>query len=90
MFHGDAEKAREFLASPVTRIGWIYQQLLKLYAPFVIPGISSNVLVLRRRCHLPEERGVHDIDWAAYFHYREQRHQGIFRTYGQAAAGIAR
>jgi hypothetical protein len=46
MFHGDAERAREFLASPVTRIGWIYQQLLKLYAPFVIPGISSNVLIL--------------------------------------------
>ena len=26
--------------------GWYYQQLLKLYAPFVIPGISSNVLVI--------------------------------------------
>lgn len=28
------------------RVGWVYQQFLKLYAPFVIPGISSNVLVL--------------------------------------------
>ena len=28
------------------RIGWILQQLLKLYAPLVIPGISPNVLVL--------------------------------------------
>lgn len=27
-------------------LGWYYQQLLKLYAPFVIPGISSNVLVV--------------------------------------------
>jgi hypothetical protein len=26
--------------------GWYLQQLLKLYAPFVIPGISSNVLVV--------------------------------------------
>jgi hypothetical protein len=26
--------------------GWYLQQLLKLYAPFVIPGLSSNVLVL--------------------------------------------
>lgn len=31
---------------PPSRVGWYYQQLLKLYAPFVIPGISSNVLVL--------------------------------------------
>jgi len=29
-----------------TRMGWIFQQFLKLYAPFAIPGISSNVLVL--------------------------------------------
>jgi hypothetical protein len=28
------------------RIGWYFQQLLKLYAPFVIPDISGNVLVL--------------------------------------------
>ena len=28
------------------RIGWILQQLLKLYAPLVIPGISPNVLAL--------------------------------------------
>lgn len=27
-------------------LGWYYQQLLKLYASFVIPDISSNVLVL--------------------------------------------
>lgn len=29
-----------------SRLGWYYQQLLKLYAPRVIPGISSNVLIL--------------------------------------------
>jgi Family of unknown function (DUF6492) len=27
-------------------VGWYYQQLLKLYAPFVIPDLSPNVLVL--------------------------------------------
>ncbi len=30
----------------LSRMGWMYQQLLKLYAAFTIPGISSNVLVL--------------------------------------------
>ncbi len=28
------------------KVGWYYQQLLKLYAPLVIPEISSNVLIL--------------------------------------------
>lgn len=27
-------------------VGWYFQQLLKLYAPLVIPGISPNVLIL--------------------------------------------
>jgi lipopolysaccharide biosynthesis glycosyltransferase len=46
IFHQDVEKAEKFLEDPKTRIGWIYQQFLKLYAPFIIPEISSNVLVL--------------------------------------------
>lgn len=29
-----------------SRTGWYYQQLLKLYAPLVIPEISANVLIL--------------------------------------------
>jgi hypothetical protein len=40
------EEARAFLTKRSSRCGWYYQQLLKLYAPFVIPGISSNVLIL--------------------------------------------
>ena len=46
IFHGDSEKAKAFLDSPKSRIGWIFQQFLKLYAPFAIPGISPNVLIL--------------------------------------------
>lgn len=42
----DEEKAREFLKSPKTRIGWIFQQFLKDYSIFVIPDISSNVLIV--------------------------------------------
>ena len=41
----DEKKARELLRGN-SRVGWIYQQFLKFYAPFVIPGISSNVLLL--------------------------------------------
>ncbi len=42
----DKKKADNFLNSPKTRIGWIYQQFLKSYSIFVIPDISSNVLIL--------------------------------------------
>lgn len=46
IFQNNLQAKQDFLSSPRTRIGWIYQQLLKLYSPFVIPGISKNVLVL--------------------------------------------
>lgn len=44
--HGNYFKAKEYQKSPLTKVGWYYQQLLKLYSPLVIPGISSNVLLL--------------------------------------------
>lgn len=31
---------------PIRSTGWIYQQLLKLYAPFVVPGLSPNMLTV--------------------------------------------
>ncbi len=40
------EGAEQYLNTPGNRCGWVFQQLLKLYAPFVIPDISSNVLVV--------------------------------------------
>lgn len=36
----------ERLLQKGSRAGWYYQQLLKLYAPLVIPNISPNVLIL--------------------------------------------
>lgn len=46
IFHGDKKKGKKFLTRKHSRIGWIFQQFLKLYAPFVIPGISPNVLII--------------------------------------------
>ena len=40
------QQARNFINSPKTRIGWIFQQFLKVYSMFVIPNISSNVLIV--------------------------------------------
>lgn len=42
---GDSKKAAAFFEESQP-VGWYYQQLLKLYAPFVIPDISPNVLVI--------------------------------------------
>lgn len=42
----DGQKAAEYLNAKEPRAGWYLQQLLKLYAPYVIPGISKNVLHL--------------------------------------------
>lgn len=40
------EKLNMYLENGTQRIGWYFQQLLKLYSPVVVPHISSNVLVL--------------------------------------------
>ena len=42
----DAKFDPQQLVEVKSRVGWYYQQLLKYYAPFVIPDISSNVLIL--------------------------------------------
>lgn len=42
----DSRVAKEFFARGGHPVGWYYQQLLKLYAAYVIPDISPNVLVI--------------------------------------------
>lgn len=46
IFNGNSIAADQFLQKSKSRIGWVFQQLLKLYAAFVIPDISSNILIL--------------------------------------------
>lgn len=46
IFDNNESEANEYMSSKDSRTGWIYQQLLKFYAPFFISGISQNVLIL--------------------------------------------
>jgi hypothetical protein len=46
IFKPNKKSAYFFINAKNSRIGWIYQQLLKLYAPFTVPEISSNVLIV--------------------------------------------
>ncbi len=43
---GSHKKYKQFFEHDHRSPGWYFQQLLKLYSPFVIPGITSNVLVV--------------------------------------------
>ncbi len=42
----DKNRATKYLNKRHSRVGWYYAQLLKFYAGFVIPGISSNILIV--------------------------------------------
>lgn len=44
--YGSRKRALAECKKPRTRIGWLYQQFIKLYAPFCISDISSNVLIV--------------------------------------------
>jgi hypothetical protein len=100
IFRGDVAAASAFLYQPDTRIGWIFQQFLKFYAPFVIPEISSNVLILDADvvflnpvqfmtkeggpCFVPSTEPYH----APYFSHAARLLKGLRRVHEQHS-GIA-
>lgn len=43
---GSQARSESFFRRHYRPAGWYFQQLAKLYSPYVIPGISSNVLVV--------------------------------------------
>lgn len=52
-----------------SRSGWYFQQLLKLYAPFLIENISSNVLIVDS-----------DLIFLNPVHFLNQLHAGLYTT----------
>lgn len=89
----NAEAALKYYSNPGSRVGWYYQQLLKLYASFVIPEISSNVLVLdadtiflRPCCFTTESgAGLHNVGTeyhSPYFQHADQFLPGLKKQYG--------
>lgn len=73
------DRAENYLAHPQSRVGWYFQQLLKLYAPFVIPRISPNVLIVDADTvflnpveFLNEENaGLYNVDLMLHYPYFE-------------------
>lgn len=60
------------------RNGWIYQQLLKLYAPFVIPEISENVLVLDSDTIFLKQISFFDQDGYALYNVGTENQKAYF------------
>lgn len=77
LFNGDEEEAEKHLRGP-NRVGWIYQQLLKLYAAYVIPDISSNILVLDADTIFLHPISFRDKNGFPYFATSGEYHEPYF------------
>ncbi len=75
---GDKEVAQKFVDKSHSRIGWIYQQLLKFYAPFVIPNISENVLILDADLIFIKPTEFIDKDGQTLFSTSDEYHKPYF------------
>jgi hypothetical protein len=84
--------AHKELRKKGSRISWLYQQFLKLYAPFCIPDISSNVLIVDadvvflRPVTFVQDNGaglyaVGEENWIAYFLHAKKVLPGLKRLY---------
>jgi len=74
----DYETAIEYIAYPKNRLGWLYQQLIKLYTPLIIPKISSNVLMLDADTVFLNPVTFTDEQGAACFNVGSEYHKPYF------------
>ena len=66
--------------SKKTRMGWLFQQLIKLYCIYVIPNISSNVLVLDADTIFYKPINfINNINGAAFFNVGTEYHIPYFK-----------
>lgn len=87
LFCGDRLTIEKYKRTPKTRTGWIFQQLLKLYAPFVIPDISSNVLVLDADVVFLRKVEFFDKDGNALFNCSSEHWVPYFEHAGKLIEG---
>lgn len=61
------EDSWEYMATPQNRLGWMYQQLLKFYAFFVIPGIFIKYSHIGCRYNFSEPGVFYSREWGCVF-----------------------
>ncbi len=90
LMHCNQEKAQNLLSSPNSRVGWYLQQLLKLYASYTIPGLSSNILLLDSdTIFLNPVRFTNHLG-AALFNTGEEFHTPYFEHMNKLLPGLTR
>ncbi len=88
IFH-DPEKAAKLSTEP-SRLGWIYQQFLKMYAPLVIPDISSNVLIVDADTIFLNPVKVLSSKGEGLYNYGNELHPPYFEHMGRLIPGLKR
>jgi len=72
------------------RVGWYYQQLLKLYAAYVIPGIASNVLIVDSDTVFLRPVEFISPEGGGYFATGREYHQPYFAHAARFLPGLVR
>lgn len=84
----DEEAAHKLLKKG--RVGWVYQQLLKLYAPLVIDGISSNVLIVDSDAMFVNSTRIMDPWGHGYYNPASEYHMPYFKHMNRLIPGLTR
>lgn len=82
--------AGKYLEKKNNRIGWIYQQFLKLYAPIIIPNLSSNVLVVDADTIFLNPVSFFDEFGSALYAFGTENHEPYFSWINQLIPGLYR
>lgn len=90
IFNHDHQKAMHFMVQEHSRIGWIYQQLLKLYALFVMPDISSNILIIDADTIFLNPVEFIDHEGHAYYNPGRGYHKPFFAHGARLLAGFSK
>lgn len=89
--NGKNEKcATEYIQDNRSRLGWYYQQLLKLYAPYVIPGLSSNVLIVDVDTVFFRPMEFINEEGGGNYATSQELHQPYFEHAGRLLPGLKR
>ncbi|MCI5051961.1 MAG: DUF6492 family protein [Simkaniaceae bacterium] len=95
----DPMQARAYIKDSKNRLGWIIQQLYKLYAPFIIPDLSEHYFVIDSDTVMLKPLNLFDQEGHALFTCKTGVHQPYiehasrlvpnFTTYGENLSAIA-
>ena len=86
----DKEFRESYVRDKRNRLGWILQQLLKLYAPLLIEDISENVLVLDSDTVFLRRVKFQNTSGSPNFAYEKYHHKPYYDHSNRLLPGIVR